>query len=294
MYRWSRKAVRALVTRHPWLDRMVGKPLARIDGFLHAWGILGSFDRRGEVEAHGLRFFFRPEDAPLARILHLNGDYEPATRKVVEDTLAPGSVFVDLGAHIGYFTMIAAREVSASGRIFSFEPIAGTRAVLHRNVEANGLAAVVTVVPFASSDKRETLRFVEAERSESSGIAVPGDRDRLVDIDAISLDEYFADLGWPRVDLVKMDVEGQELRTLKGMEELARRNPRMRIIFEFNAGQLKRCGVSAEDLFSHVRQMGYMNYFMLFREAVPFSLPSDWSRLRQAAESANVNILATR
>jgi FkbM family methyltransferase len=117
---------------------------------------------------------------------------------------------------------------------------------------------------------------------------------RLIDIDCISLDEYFGGLGWPRVDLVKMDVEGQELPTLRGMEELARRNPEMRIIFEFNAGQLKRCGVRAEDLFSQVRRMGYPNYFILFRESVPFSLPADWSRLQQAAKRANVNILATR
>lgn len=293
MYRWMRRSARALIIHHPWLDRFLGKALARIDGAFHRWGLLRSFDRRGEVDCHGLHFFFRREDAPLARILHLNRDYEPATRRVVE-ALRPGSVFVDLGAHIGYFTMIAARAVSPSGRVFSFEPMAGTRAVLERNVESNGLAAVVTVVPLGSSDRRETLSFVVGESSESSGISVPGDRDRLVDVDCISLDEYFASLGWPHVDLVKMDVEGQELRTLKGMEAMARRNPELRIIFEFNAGQLRRCGVTPAALFSQVQRMGYSSYSMLFRESVPFSLPADWKRLEQAAERANVNVLATR
>jgi FkbM family methyltransferase len=294
MYRWIRRTARASIIRHPSLDRFLGKALARIDGTLHRWGLLRSFDRRGEVRCHGLRFFFRQEDAPLARILHLNGDYEPATRKAVLETLRPGSVFVDLGAHIGYFTMIAARAVSPSGRVFSFEPMAGTRAVLQKNVESNGFAGVVTLVPFGSSDRRETLSFVVGEYSESSGVSVSGESDRLVDVDCISVDEYFAGLGWPRVDLVKMDVEGQELRTLKGMEEMARRNPEMRIIFEFNVGQLRRCGVAPEALFSQVRRMGYSSYFMLFRESEPLSLPQDWHRLEQGAARANVNILAIR
>ena len=73
--------------------------------------------------------------------------------------VAPGDVFFDLGAYVGPFTLLAARLVGPEGRVVAFEPDPRARAVLERNLAANGVANV-TVVPCAVGDRHGKVRFV--------------------------------------------------------------------------------------------------------------------------------------
>jgi FkbM family methyltransferase len=89
-----------------------------------------------------------------ARLLHFYGEpYEPGLSRALRDRLAPGDVFLDIGANIGYFSVLAGRIVGPAGRVVSFEPHPEARSVLQQAVAANDLAGIIEIVPAAVADR---------------------------------------------------------------------------------------------------------------------------------------------
>jgi hypothetical protein len=111
-------------------------------------------------------------------------------------------------------------------------------------------------------------------------------------VQATSLDAFFEAKGWPRVDLVKMDVEGQELKTLRGMRALVARNPHMGIVFEYNLGQIKRNRIDRHELFASLQSLGFRRFSVLFRGQTKLDLPAELERLDRLARRANVIVFA--
>jgi FkbM family methyltransferase len=158
---------------------------------------------------------------------YLRGDVEPAVQSVLAEVLKEGMVFYDLGANIGLFSLIAARLVGKSGKVFSFEPDPETASRLRRNVERNGFNNITVVeagiwsvsgpVNFVpaddSSPDRGVGRFARVEGA-AAGIPIP----------CIALDEFV--LRMPPPYLIKCDVEGAEVEVFRGAERLlASRRP---------------------------------------------------------------------
>ena len=108
--------------------------------------------RRGE--AAGLRL-----DTRGAPVFYGIGAAEPEAQALVAHWLNPGDVFYDVGANVGFFTLIGARRVGESGRVVAFEPAPTTRAALERNVRLNGFANV-DIVEAAVSDAAGSATFV--------------------------------------------------------------------------------------------------------------------------------------
>jgi hypothetical protein len=108
------------------------------------------------VEAGGFKFFVSVLDLAVGRGLREDGFWEPVTTKLIETLLAPGMVFVDIGAQIGYHTLFAARRVANTGRVFAFEPDKRHLDLLNRNLYENCLYNV-TVAPLAAFNKTGRL-----------------------------------------------------------------------------------------------------------------------------------------
>lgn len=184
----------------------------------------------------GMTFNYPPGSTELARSI-MEGSYEPDTVRLIARLLADGGCFIDGGAHFGYFSVIAARRVGASGRVFAFEPVPANCSYLERNITANGCGAIVESVKAVLSDAGGSV-LVEydpevpfAARIRPNG---GGPVAAIAEVQAMTLDSFFSTRGWPRCDLVKVDVEGHEEKVLTGMRELAARNPRMLLIVEFS------------------------------------------------------------
>jgi len=287
-----RRTLRNALLRAGAIDTRLGHLLVQIDAQLHASGVLRAFDESETVACHGLILKFRKEDAPFARTLYLNGDYEPATREAILERLVPGSTFVDLGAHVGYFSLLAGRRVGAEGHVYAFEPTPSTRQTLARNIASNRLGDIISIEPFASSDRPGKLRFLVTEASEGNAVALPNEVGPTIEVDATSLDTFFEARAWPRVDIVKMDVEGQELATLRGMKQLCRRNQHLAVIFEYHLGQIRRTQLDRLELFACLHELGFRRFSILFRKRTPIDLPARLDDLDAIAQRANVNILA--
>jgi FkbM family methyltransferase len=155
--------------------------------------------------------------------------YEPATTDAVMHLLRPGDVFVDVGANVGYFTVLAALRVGAAGRVIAFEPNPAVRDQLVRHLALNGLEQRVTVADVALADRDEDgVPFFVSCWRENDGIssltpspdtiARGGLRaDATIAVSVRRFDTWRASVGLDRIDLMKIDVEGAEAQLLSGL-----------------------------------------------------------------------------
>ncbi|MFQ5861378.1 MAG: FkbM family methyltransferase [Dehalococcoidia bacterium] len=228
------------------------------------------------------------------------GSYESDTRLLVGNSLGPGMTMLDLGAHVGYFSLIAARCVGSSGRVFAFEPQPRVYDVLVKNIKANGFHSTIRPVRKAVSNATGAAALLLA-REGSGGASfypIPGASSlEKVVVETTTLDAFLAAEGWPRVHLMKMDIEGAEKVALEGMRELAKRNLTLKLIVEFAPLVQAAAGVTPEELFETLLALGFRKFWVIVRGLQPLSIPQDIPRLvRMAgmAENLYVNLLCER
>jgi len=295
-YLRARRAIRAFVIAHPRLDLWLGRALVRADVLLRRAGLVRVMaPGTSEFSLRGCTFSFDERNAELAETVVSTGDYEPVTVQAVLDHLRPGAAFADLGANVGVFSVLAARAVGPAGRVYAFEPTPRSAAMLRANLERNGVVRQVTVVEAAGAAEPGRARFATVASSQLNSIAV-GDElgGETIDVEVTSLDAFFEKQGWPPLDVVKMDVEGQEIDVFRGMSRLVERNLGLRVVFEYHLGQLGRTGTPGRQLIETARGLGFDAFEVLFRQRTPLDLPADLETLDRMATRANVNILTWR
>ena len=150
---------------------------------------------------------------------------EPRTTTWLLANLDPGQVFLDVGANVGYYSLLAAQLVGPRGRVVAFEPNATVRARLEDHVRWNRVGDIVTVVGTALADVRDgSLDLFVPDRDEESGIAslhrtprLEGKHATAMRVPSQRLDDWLEGSSLPRITVVKIDVEGAETRVLQGM-----------------------------------------------------------------------------
>lgn len=163
------------------------------------------------------------ELSPRTGQLYLRGEAEIAVQRTLVENLRPGAVFYDLGANIGFFSMLAARIVGANGRVCSFEPDPETANRLQRNVVRNGFQNVTIVRKgvWSASGKRPFTPAGSSSPDHGTGSFVRGDNAAsAVLLDCVALDDFVRDAPPPHA--IKCDVEGAELEVLRGGERMIR------------------------------------------------------------------------
>lgn len=213
-------------------------------------------------------------------------NHEPETTRLVKELVRPGMTFVDLGAFIGYYTLLAARQVGDAGHVFAFEPAPYAIEVLKRNVGANGYEARVTVIPMAVSNTTGRSRLFLPRLPQGLSSLHPNTlvTSRFVEVETTTLDASFASLGWHRVDLIKMDIEGAEKAALEGMVEVSRRNPDLKLIIEFAPVAMRGAGVRPEEFFAALEAVGFSSYWLIGHQLERLEIPRDIPCLVPMAE----------
>jgi FkbM family methyltransferase len=162
------------------------------------------------------------------------GRYEEENLEVLLSFVTDTTVFLDIGANVGFFTLQVGRRVFREGRIYSFEPHPKLLNLLHWNVHLNGLSRIVTCYPFGLSDRNTASKFAYPVGHLGGGSAV-GDQPTPGGFDIINSEvRRLDDVLGPNFscDLVKIDVEGHELNVLNGMRQIVANSPRIKILFE--------------------------------------------------------------
>jgi FkbM family methyltransferase len=222
--------------------------------------LLHVYQRRGLARTiNGERFRIDP------RCRNLREEHEPLVWSRLVGEARPGDRAVDVGGHLGVYSVALARRVRPRGRVVVFEPDDGNAILLKRNVELNGVAQVVHHKPAALGRKSGRARFTGGV-SQISRVDEGGEREVLMS----TLDAEFPD---DRVDLLKIDVEGYELEVLAGGATLLTdplRRPRL-LAVEIHPPQLEHLGQSPDEVASLLNTYGYET-----RELVVDPLTQAW------------------
>jgi FkbM family methyltransferase len=194
----------------------------------------------------------------MSHYLLEDGRWEPLETGIVESELKEGDVVLDIGANIGYYTLLASRRVGPSGRVFAFEPDPRNFALLRKNLRANGCTNV-HVERKAVSDCSGTIRlYLDKLNKGDHTIYDVGGR-HAIEVGAVRLDDYFSGSAG-KIDLIKIDVQGAEGKVLRGMRGLLERNKQVRIITEFWPHRLAECGTPSEEFVGALTAHGFTLY----------------------------------
>lgn len=211
---------------------------ALVDGFLTSV----EFQQKQEasrqpqlVSLPGYRLYVRPNDFFIGAAIARDRQYEPHVTAVVRELLRPGDTFLDIGANIGYFTMLAASLVGETGRVIAVEPNRDNCALIEMSIEANGWKHI-TVLPYAAAEAEQIFQLDTGGAGsngrviDNSPLATPGSG-APNPVQAVVLDQMLADEA--RLDVVKLDIEGAEPRAVAGMMGLLQRH-RPVLLLEFS------------------------------------------------------------
>ena len=283
-YRTSRKAVRAVgLTRV--LRRVFGPLIGRILFRLSPGGV-GPTQLRGHTMYLARSGSYPPVDMAMGR-------YEPGTTQLFEELLKPGMVVIDVGAHVGYYTLIAAKQVGPGGKVYAFEPDRDNHALLEKNIELNGYNNVLAARSAVSDRVGASDLYLTALDSGRHSLFHQGLPERgSVAVETTTVDSFLESQGWPGVDLVKIDVEGAEFTVLDGMAQLLERSAGLKMIIEFNPALIQGAGVSPLQFLERLTSAGWQTF--LIEEAnglvplTPVEAPSLVNRLLAAGSSVNL------
>jgi FkbM family methyltransferase len=224
-----------------WLDRGHVVELSRI-----------GFPRQAE----GLQIEVVPREM-MNRAMFLYGASEISETRLVQALLSPGMTFIDVGANIGYYTLVAARMVGDSGVVHCFEPNSEVRERLEANVRRNALRNVI-VHPEAVGEAVGQVEFFVSTWAANSGISslLPGPgREEKKQVPSTSIDALAAALGDRRIDLIKIDIEGAEPLAIAGGRRTLGASDGPTLIFE--ADDVGRIGEALRPLGYEIRRLHY-------------------------------------
>ncbi len=184
------------------------------------------------------------------------GTFEPFQTELVLHLVRPGDTVIDLGAHVGYYTLLFARLVGPTGRVYAFEPDSTNFALLRHNIEANGYANVV-LCPMAVSDHCRTARlFLSPSNTGDHQLFSSAERRPSVEVETTTLDRYFE--GRPdRIALIKMDIQGCEQQALTGMRALLACHDRLTLLTEYWPWGLRQAGTDGAAYLALLQSYGF-------------------------------------
>jgi FkbM family methyltransferase len=191
----------------------------------------------------------------------LFADYEHAERELVRRALRPGDVFADVGAHAGLFSVLAARIVGGTGRVYAFEPSSRTFDALRLNLRRNRVARIVVArrVALSDSDGRQAIQIGDARYSAwtSFGRVPPGTHAGVEEVETGTIDSLLRDGSLEHPFLLKLDVEGWELHVLQGGGETFARDDAPHLLVEFTDIAAEAAGSSTGALYDALVGLGY-------------------------------------
>ena len=195
--------------------------------------------------------WMRADDDVMRPATKNSGVWEPGETAVLERLIRPGCRFLDVGAHVGYFSLVA--HASASNVVVdAVEPHPDNAALLRLNLFANKVNACVWELGLG--DTRDTLGFTEAAHNPGDGRVDPKMLTANVIVPVITADELFPDAIF---HVIKIDVQGFEDEVLEGMQRIIRRSTEVKVLVEYFPGALVDRGRHPLDTLHTYEAMGF-------------------------------------
>lgn len=204
----------------------------------------------------GRRMYVDPLDSLNLSVF---GVYEPFETEVMAKLVKPGWTVVDIGANVGYYTLLLANLVGKSGRVVAFEPDPDNYSILCRNMKLNSFENVETVRKAVTSSAGSKLLHLNPTNRGGSSLRAGFSTDGAVAVDCLRLDDYFDD-GSSSVDFVKIDVEGAEGTVLDGARKLIDAHRDIIVMMEYRPEKLELFNTSPLRLLREMARKSFRIY----------------------------------
>ena len=209
------------------------------------------------VEIDGNKLFLDKNDSLC---LSINGIYEEFETSIVKKEVNSGDVVIDVGANIGYYTLIFAKLVGEKGKIFAFEPDPTNFQLLKKNVEINGFHNVILEQKALSDNSGKMMLSLNNENTAGHHLDFKNQNTtNSTEVDVLSLDEYFLNKNID-INFIKMDVEGAESNVIKGMTNILKNSKDLKMIVEYNPNAINQLGLNPENYLNLLSINGFSFY----------------------------------
>lgn len=239
------EGARKAVYRLPWLARLVRGGLNRAA----PQGLAQVRVAAGELAGRDLLLDLQQEKD------YWLGTYEIELQQAIRAQVKPGMVAYDVGANIGYITLLLAQAVGEQGQVFAFEALPSNVERLRGNLALNRMEGRVKVVPAAVVEATRPVRFLVGPSGGTGKAEGSAGRQELaygstLEVAGISLDEFVYGQGQPAPQVIKLDIEGGEVLALPGMRRVLR-EARPVLLVELHGNE------SAQAAWRELKEAGY-------------------------------------
>jgi FkbM family methyltransferase len=223
-----------------------------------------------------------PNEKTIISYFNRSAMYEPDVAEIMFHVLAEGDTVVDVGANAGFFTILMAHLVGASGKIISFEPGANTVNRLKNNIKINNLANITLIERPVSNCEEEVTFHLNSDDSGGNALwdpaAFPGNtKSQAAELSqtmtSATLDNVFQKNELPRPKLIKIDTEGAEQKVLEGARRLISGSAIPFIIAELHDFGLEKMGNSQASLRELMGELGYSTFVLYHNGKLPKYVP---------------------
>lgn len=233
-----------------------GKGLAKLPGvgWLYRF-FYGKLKPQGTVEvfSEGHKIFINSKDTGIAPYLLMNKTFAADEVLLLNKILKPNMVFVDIGANVGYFSLIAAKLVGDQGQVYAFEPDPENFKLLEKNIKVNNYKNIIAINKAISNKSGKARLYLEPDNLCGHSL-VAKNGNKFVEVETIILDEFLKN---KKIDVIKIDVEGFEPAAFEGMKNTIKNNDKISMITEFYPEAIKKAGYSPEKYKNDLIGMGF-------------------------------------
>ena len=203
----------------------------------------------GLLRLRGLKF--PPYFSLRQRLAQLAEGTEPDIQQLCTQLLRPGMTVTDVGANVGMLTRQFCRQVGKEGRVFAFEPDPLTFRFLEFNTRSFKNKELTQCA--VSDNDQPAVLHLNLTSGAGNSLLNADHCTESVPVNCISLDEFLKQRDNPKVDIIKIDVEGAELSVLRGMQQTMARLPGLKLIMEYCPKNLQASGVAPRAVFDELR-----------------------------------------
>lgn len=171
--------------------------------------------------------------------------WEKHSTELIKKNVKEGQTVIDIGANIGYFSLIMARIVGNTGKVYSFEPEPTNYSILLKNIKLNDFQNISSYQKAVSDSAGQTILHLDDSDTGAHTIRPRTESKEVCTVETIILDDFLKDKG--PVDFVKIDCEGADIRILRGMKNTMKGNSDLKILVEYLPGAIEEMGDSSRE-----------------------------------------------
>jgi len=247
--------------KEKFINILLNSSLVRSNLVISLGRFVRSLSKSNIVEIEGRKMFTQNNDGLALSIFKI---YEPNQTKIVKKYVHEGDVVIDVGAHVGYYTLLMAQLVGKNGKVYSFEPDPVNFELLKKSVEINGFENVVLIQKAVSDTTEKIKLFLGDNDSAINRIydAKLGDAKKSIDVESVTIDEYFKEND-KLFNFIKIDSEGSEAKIINGMEKFLTKNRKLIMMTEFFPFLIKKSGDEPKQYLKSLENSGFELYNIL-------------------------------